>query len=453
MTMDKNTAHKEPPKGLFGSFRYLGPGLILSASIVGSGELIATTALGAKAGFCVLWVLILGCLIKVAVQLEYGRFCICHGIPSFQAWNQLPGPRVWRLHWSIHVGLVSFAAMVMGMGAVMGGAAQAASQAFGLSSTTLWIGILWIIIALLVSSGKYRLIELAAIGMNFVFISIILFCVFAVQRTEYAFGWCDVAGGFGLRLPAEAIVLALTAFGITGLGSGEIVMYPYWCLEKGYGAWTGQRDDSSEWIRRARGWIRVMILDAVISMIVYTVVTVAFYFLGAAVLHAQVELKDGAELISQLSQIFTEVLGPGATGLFMVGAFFVLFSTAFANTAGYSHVWTDLAGLYRLYDLNNSRSRRRAFAILAFAFPGIWGLFYLWLQQPILLVAILGIANSVFLIIVAYQALVFRYSRTDKCIAPSKLYDMFLLASVLAIGFVAVRSLVAALKNWLVLRG
>ena len=449
MTVDKDSAHKEPPKGVFGSFRYLGPGLILSASIVGSGELIATTALGAKAGFCVLWVLILGCLIKVAVQLEYGRFCICHGIPSFQAWNQLPGPRVWQLHWSIHVGLVSFAAMVMGMGAVMGGAAQAASAVFGGSSVGLWIVILWMVIALLVYSGKYQLIELAAIGMNFVFVSIILFCVFAVQRTEYAFGWDDVACGFGLRLPAEAIVLALTAFGITGLGSGEIIMYPYWCLEKGYAAWTGRRDDSAEWIRRARGWIRVMTLDAVISMIVYTVVTVAFYFLGAAVLHAQAELKDGAELISQLSQIFTEVLGPGATGLFMVGALFVLFSTAFANTAGFSHVWTDLAGLYQLYELDNPKSKKRTFAIFSFAFPGIWGIFYLWLQQPILLVVILGIANSVFLIIVAYQALVFRYRRTDKCIVPSKLYDKFLLTSVLAIGFVAVRSLIAAMDKWL----
>jgi Mn2+/Fe2+ NRAMP family transporter len=331
----------------------------------------------------------------------------------------------------------------------MGGAAQAASQAFGLSSTTLWLGILWIIIAILVYGGKYRLIELAAISMNFVFVSIILFCVFAVQRTEYAFGWSDVACGFGLRLPAEALVLALTAFGITGLGSGEIIMYPYWCLEKGYAAWTGPRDDSPEWTRRARGWIRVMTLDAVISMVVYTVVTIAFYFLGATVLHAQTELKDGAELISQLSQIFTKVLGPGATGLFMVGAFFVLFSTAFANTAGYSHVWTDLAGLYRLYDLKNPRSRKRTFAILAVAFPAIWGLFYLWLPRPILLVAILGIANSVFLIIVAYQALVFRYRRTDKCIAPAKLYDIFLLASAAAIGFVAARSLIAAINNWL----
>jgi Mn2+/Fe2+ NRAMP family transporter len=42
---------KAPPQGWLESLRYLGPGLIMSASIVGSGELIATTTLGAVAGF------------------------------------------------------------------------------------------------------------------------------------------------------------------------------------------------------------------------------------------------------------------------------------------------------------------------------------------------------------------------------------------------------------------
>jgi Mn2+/Fe2+ NRAMP family transporter len=439
--MNQASLVKEPPKGVLGSLRYLGPGLILSASVVGSGELIATTTLGAKAGFAVLWILILGCLLKVAVQLEYGRHCICSGKPSFQAWNELPGKRLFGLHWSIHLGMLSFAAMVMGMGVVMGGAAQSASHAFGWNNVTIWIYILWVIIALLVCSGKYRLIELAAITMNLLFVSSILFCVFKVQRTEYAFGLKDLASGFSVKLPSEAIVLALTAFGITGIGSGEVIMYPYWCLEKGYAAWTGPRNDSTQWATRAQGWIRVMTLDAVVSMIVYTVVTVAFYFLGATVLHAQSTLEDGQDLILQLSQIFTEVLGPGTTGLFMTGAFVVLFSTAFSNTAGYSYVWTDLLGLYVLYRLDNPRSRRRVFAILCFILPGIWGFFYLWLPQLIDLVAILGIANSVFLIIVAYQALIFRYRQTDKRVAGGKLYDIFLIVSATTIGFVALRSL------------
>jgi hypothetical protein len=38
------TLVREPPEGLLKSLRYLGPGFILSAAVVGSGELIATTA-------------------------------------------------------------------------------------------------------------------------------------------------------------------------------------------------------------------------------------------------------------------------------------------------------------------------------------------------------------------------------------------------------------------------
>ena len=56
MEIDRAQPFLEPPRGFFSSLKYLGPGLILSAAIVGSGELIATTALGAKAGFAVLWV-------------------------------------------------------------------------------------------------------------------------------------------------------------------------------------------------------------------------------------------------------------------------------------------------------------------------------------------------------------------------------------------------------------
>ena len=70
---------KEPPVGWRASFRYLGPGLILSASIVGSGELIATTTLGAQVGFVLLWLVIVSTLVKVAVQVELARWTIATG--------------------------------------------------------------------------------------------------------------------------------------------------------------------------------------------------------------------------------------------------------------------------------------------------------------------------------------------------------------------------------------
>ena len=62
-----------PPNSIGGILWRLGPGLIVAGSIVGSGELILTTKTGAQAGFWLLWLIVIGCLIKVFVQVELGR--------------------------------------------------------------------------------------------------------------------------------------------------------------------------------------------------------------------------------------------------------------------------------------------------------------------------------------------------------------------------------------------
>ena len=79
--------------------------------------------------------------------------------------------------------------------------------------------------------------------------------------------------------------------------------YNYWLIEKGYARKTGPpRPGDPAWARRARGWIRVMYLDALASMVVYTVVTAAFYVLGAAILHHRGEIPKGFEMVKTLSR-------------------------------------------------------------------------------------------------------------------------------------------------------
>ena len=85
---------KEPPQTIGGIIRHLGPGLIIAGSIVGSGELIATTIVGAEAGFWLLWIIIIGCVIKVLTQVEMGRYTISSGKTSLGAMAEVPGPRI-----------------------------------------------------------------------------------------------------------------------------------------------------------------------------------------------------------------------------------------------------------------------------------------------------------------------------------------------------------------------
>ena len=51
-------AVEDPPNAFVAIFRRIGPGLILASAIVGSGELIATTVLGAENGYTLLWLVL-----------------------------------------------------------------------------------------------------------------------------------------------------------------------------------------------------------------------------------------------------------------------------------------------------------------------------------------------------------------------------------------------------------
>ena len=78
---------KKPPITRWGTIKQLGPGLLLTGSIVGSGELIATTRLGAEVGFVVLWLILISCIVKVPVQSELGRHAIVTGQTTFVTFN------------------------------------------------------------------------------------------------------------------------------------------------------------------------------------------------------------------------------------------------------------------------------------------------------------------------------------------------------------------------------
>src|SRR5947208_11575337 len=122
-------AVKEPPRSLFKAIGQIGPGLILAASIVGTGELINTTSLGAKAGFSLLWLILFSCVIKVFVQVELGRYAITHGKTTLAAFNTLPGPRL-GASWICWLWLIMTLATQAQIAAMEGTVGQAAHMAF-----------------------------------------------------------------------------------------------------------------------------------------------------------------------------------------------------------------------------------------------------------------------------------------------------------------------------------
>ncbi len=439
---------EDPPLRWRDRLKFLGPGFILSASIVGSGELIMTTRLGAEAGFICLWVVLLSCLIKVAIQLEFGKHAIFSGETTFAAFNKLPGPKFGRGNWSIWTWLVIMVLKFLQVGAIVGGVAIILNMAVPSVDIRIWTPIVAISVSLLVFRGYYQPIEKISLVMIGAFTVLTLVSVFMLQKTEFAVSWADIGSGLTFELPAIYVAVALGAFGITGVGGDEVMMYNYWLLEKGYAAKTGPRGDNPDaaWIRRAKGWIRIMYLDAILAMIAYTIVTAAFYVLGAAVLNAQGLVPEKDEIVETLSRMYTQTLGLGAKGVFLAGAFVVLYSTLLSALAGWTRLFSDAFSQITKWDFTETATRTRMVAILAWVIPLLWAALFLFFRAPGLMVMLGGIATAIILLIVLYAAIHFRYRRLPPELKPSWVYDAAFWVSALSIVGVGVYSVWSAVS-------
>ncbi|WP_276391398.1 Nramp family divalent metal transporter [Eudoraea chungangensis] len=435
---------KQAPATFTERLSFLGPSFILSASIVGSGELIATTTLGAQAGFITFWVILVSCVVKVAVQLEFGKHTILTGETAMQAFNKLPGPVFGKAKWSVWMVLAVIVVKLLQVGGIVGGVAIILNMAFPNIAIPVFCLLIAITVALMVYRGYYSFIEKFSLGMIGVFTIFTFATLYFLRYTPYSIGFDNVLEGLQFNLPKELVAVAIGAFGITGVGGDEIIHYNYWCLEKGYASFTGKRDDSKAWRKRAEGWVKVMKLDAVIAMCIYTAVTAAFYLLGAAVLHTQGEVPKGYEMIQTLSGMYTESLGPDAKMFFLIGAFITLFSTLFAALAAWTRQTTDIFGAIGWIDFQNQAQRKKTIAILAWAFPMLWALLFIFIKLPVLMVLTGGIVGSVLLFLVVFAVIHFKYYRESAQFKTGPIYNIVLwisIGSILAVGLLGIYKL------------
>jgi Mn2+/Fe2+ NRAMP family transporter len=419
---------KDPPASFRSKLAFLGPGFILSASIVGSGELIATTILGAKAGFIAFWVIILSCVIKVAIQLEFGRTAIINGESPMKLFSGFPGVNKWAV-WMVFVLTLL---KVIQIGGMLGGSALVLYLLYPHVPIAIYVVLLGFIVALLIYKNYYKLIERSSLLMVALFTVLTLVSLVSVSFTQFRFSLSDVTEGLKLNLPPGALLFAIGAFGITGVASDEIIAYNYWCIEKGYASYTGPFEDTPEWHRRAVGWINVMRMDALFAMIIYTLVTAAFYLLGASILHNTKDIPEGTALIASIADIYTKTLGDGVKIFYLVGAFFVLFSSVFATLAYWTRLFSDIFGQFGWIDFTKVNARKRTVAILAWTLPVTWILAYFFIRLPSLMILSGGFVGSVLLLLVCYAAVYFRYKK-NAFMPKSITGDVFLWISVMSI--------------------
>ncbi len=427
----------EPPRGLFRILRRIGPGMILAASIVGSGELIATTTLGAEVGYVALWVILISCFIKPAIQAELGRYTIATCKTGLGSFNEVPGPRA-GVNWAVWMWVAMIIMTRFQIGAMFGGVAQVMNQLVPSVPVNLWVVILLgITLALLLGGGYERIERIATVKVG-LFTMLTFLCALLLLRKPQYFSWGQLAQGFEFKMPSGGLASAVAVFGITGVGASELIYYPYWCVEKGYARYVGEREPGPGWRGRAFGWVRVMHVDILASMLIYTVATIAFYLLGAGILHGMGLVPAAKDMIPVLSRMYTETLGPWAVWLFYAGAIATLYGTIFAATASESRIFSDLLRLLGVFKAGDYATRLRYRKIWVCVLTIVPAGLFLLVQSPVLMVKAGGVAQALMLPVISIAAVYLRHRRLPSEIAPGRLFTVWLwIAAAIVCGLMA----------------
>jgi len=422
----------EPPQTFVGTLKYLGPSVIISATIVGSGEIILTASLGAAVGYSMLWWVLVSCWSKSILQAELARYVVLSGDTYLRALNRapgkVPGPRG-KVSWPIILGLIAFIPGFTGLGGVIGGAGQAVVLLFPGVSPVLAVGVLALCTSALLASGSYLRLEKVMLLLVMTFTLLTLTSAGLMQETEFATRLSDLAAGFEFNFATEFAVLALAAYGYTGVNSGEISSYSYWCVEKGYPARIGRFEDSPAWYARANGWLKVLRTDVWITLVILTLATIPFYILGAGVLHATGQQPSGNDTIVALSNMFTQTLGDWSLWVFAVGAFCILFSSSIAGVAGGARYIPDYLielGFMSRQQLNVRFAIIRWYGALV---PFIGLLLYAGFQRPVLMVTIAGSFAAIMLPVQSGLTLYLQAKRLPREVQPGLLARWFLRAT------------------------
>ncbi|WP_030859870.1 Nramp family divalent metal transporter [Streptomyces sp. NRRL S-37] len=380
------------------SWRYIGPGIVVAATGVGAGDLVATLIAGSNFGYTLLWAAILGCLVKISLAEACGRWHLSTGRTLFDGWASLGRWTTWF-----------FAVYAVIWGFVYGAAAMSSSalplqalfpDVMGLE----WWGIACGLVGLVfVWFNKYDVFEkvmTVLVGVMFVV------TVYLAIRVTPHLG--DAFAGLLPVLPDEKDSV-LNTLGLIGGVGGTITLaaYGYWVNAKG---WTNT------------GWMKVMRLDNRVAYATTGVFVIAMLLVGAELLHsANIAIASGDKGLIQLGDILEEEYGTATGKLFLIGFFATSFTSLIGVWHGVSLMFADFLARQRgereaRGDELASGRRERSWAFRAYllwlTFPPVVLLFQ---DEPFRLIIIYGVLGAAFMPFLALTLLwLLNSSRTPR---------------------------------------
>jgi Mn2+/Fe2+ NRAMP family transporter len=360
----------------------IGPGVVIAATGVGAGDLLAAMLAGSDFGTALVWVVVMGAALKLGLNEGVARWQLATGTTLLEGWCRNLG-RPFQLYFLVYLVLWSFI--------VAGGLMSAC----GVSAHALWpvLGIRrWAILhslaaLVLVAAGRYAFFERLMKAMVGLMMLTLLVSLAMVGP--------DIVGllrGLVPSLPSGSAATSLSLMGGVG-GSVTLLAYGYWIREKG---WSGA------------GSLANVRIDLGVGYALTGIFGVAMLLLAATVLGGGAGMPPGSEALIACGDAIRNATGAriGAPAgravawIFLIGVWGAVFTSTLGVWNGVPYLFADFLDCLRgrfNNDVDPHGTPYRAY-LLFLALPPMAILF---LDRPIWVIKVYTLTGGLFMPLLA----------------------------------------------------
>ncbi|MBM3808017.1 MAG: divalent metal cation transporter [Acidimicrobiia bacterium] len=357
-----------------------GPGLVVAATGIGSGDVVSATVGGARYGVVLLWAIAAGAFFKFVLQEGIARWQLATGKTAVEGWAEyLPAWVKWYFGvylviWTVSVSASLTNATGLGMANLTNGAL---SQSWGAVVHSLIGG-------LVVFYGGYDSFEKLMKTLVGIMGFSILFCAIFMLNQPMA----AVQGLLMPTIPAGSGTYVLSLIGGVG-GSITMLSYNYWMREENM--------RGSGFLSFVRGDIAIAYLfTAIFGGSIMLIANDAFFVQGQALTNAQA--------VPRMAEALGTVLGTFGRIAFSVGFWAAVFASLLGVWQSVPYLYADLYGI-----VTGMSSEQRQAAVrvtstpyrLALLFITLVPLPFAFTGQPIQVVIVYTVVSSLFVPFVA----------------------------------------------------
>ncbi len=370
--VDPDTAAAAPSTNFW---RLAGPGLVVAATGIGSGDVVSATVGGANYGVVLLWGIVIGAFFKFVLNEGIARWQLATGMTMVEGWAaHLPGWvkvyfGVYLLFWTVAVTAALTNATGLGIANLTRGAI---SQPWGAVLHSL-VGFVFVLLGGYAGFEKLMKTLVGIMGFSILICAILTFDDLGAT----------VRGLFVPIIPPGGGRQVLSLIGGIG-GSITILSYNYWMRE--------ERLSGPRYLGYVRGDVGVAYLfTGLFGVSVMLIANQAFFVPGLRVTDAQA--------VPRMAEMLGRILGPFGTVAYSVGFWAAVFASLLGVWQSVPYLYADLYSIVKKLPAAARAEATKVTSLpyrLALLFITLVPLPFAFMRRPILVIVTFTIVGSLF---------------------------------------------------------